>query len=110
MKIWIVAVSLALSGCATLHNPNGSLNVPLLLTDMQFSLAEACSVEWLQPAACVLGLDILTTAQAVAAKNHGASAVAVRQSLVDAETTLPAASRLRPYLDVLITLLPATGV
>ncbi len=107
MKAWIIALCLALSCCATLHRPDGSLNVPLLLTDMQFSLSEACSVEWLQPAACVLGLDILTTAQAVAAKNPGASAVAVRQSLVDAEATLPAASRLRPYLDVLIALLPA---
>ena len=109
MKVWIVTLCLALSSCASLNRPDGSLNVPLLLTDMQFSIAEACSVQWLPADACTLGTDILTTAQAVAAKDPGAAAMAVRQSLVDAEATLPAASRLRPYLDVVIALLPTTS-
>ena len=109
MKVWIVTLCLALSSCASLNRPAGSLNVPLLLTDMQFSVTEACSVQWLAPDVCTVGLDILTAAQAVAAKNPGAAAVAVHQSLVDAEATLPAASRLRPYLDVIIALLPTTS-
>ena len=108
MKTLLLMLALISASCATLHNPNGSLNVPVLLTDMQFSIAEACSVQWLPPDACVLGMDILTTAQAVAAKNPGAAAVDVRKSLVDAEATLPAASRLRPYLDVVIALLPTS--
>ena len=109
MKIWLVVLfALSLSSCASLHTPSGSLNVPLLLTDMQFSIAEACSVQWLAPDVCVLGMDVMTTAQAVAAKNPSAAAVAVRKSLVDAEARLSADSRLRPYLDVLIALLPAS--
>ncbi len=102
----LMAGVVLLSACATLHRTDGSLNVPLLLTDMQFSVTEACSVEWLAPDVCVLGTDILTAAQAIAAKNTNAAGVAVRQSLVDAEVRLPATSRLRPYLDVVIALLP----
>ena len=107
MKGWVLVAIVWMSACATLRYADGSLNVPVLITDMQFSVTEACSVEWLPPEVCVLGLDILTTAQAVAAKNTAAAGVAARQSLVDAEGPLPADSRLRPYLDVLIALLPA---
>lgn len=109
-KLPVVLLAAALlSGisCASLRRPNGSFNYPLLLTDMQYSLTEACSVEWLPPTVCVLGIDILTEAEALAAGNTHSAGVAARQSLVDAEAQLSAGSRLRPYLDVLIALLPS---
>lgn len=106
MKAWLLLGVFAFGSCASLRNPNGSVNYPLLIADMQFSITEACSVEWLPPTVCVLGMDILTSAQAAAAGNTHEAGVAARQSLVDAEAKLPTTSRLRPYLDVLIALLP----
>jgi hypothetical protein len=108
MKMWVLLGVAWMSACASLHHPNGSLNYPLLITDMQFSVTEACSVEYLPPTLCVLGMDILIGAQAAASGNTHAAGVAARQSLVDAEAHLPPDSRLRPYLDVLIALLPAS--
>lgn len=106
MKVWLLVGVLVFGSCASLRNPNGSVNYPLLIADMQFSVTEACSVEWLPPTVCVLGMDILISAQAAAAGNTHDAGVAARKSIVDAEAQLPATSRLRPYLDVLIALLP----
>lgn len=109
MKLLVVLVlACALTACATLHRTDGSLNVPVILSDAQWGLVEACSVEWLPADACTFGLDILTAAEDIAASNLKGSEVAVRQLLVDAETKLPPPSRLRPYLDAVIALLPVS--
>ena len=99
-------IGLAIS-CASLRKADGSLNVPLILSDAQWGIAEACSQQWLPADACAFAGDALNTAQAIAAKNLPGAEKAVRQSLVDAEAKLPATSRLRPYLDAIIVLLPA---
>lgn len=101
----LVVFAVALSGCASLRHADGTVNVPVVLADAQWGLAEACSVEWVPAVECTFGIDALTAAQAIAANDRPGFRAAVKQSLVDAEARLSADSRLRPYLDVAIALL-----
>lgn len=104
-----LSMVMLLSACATLRHADGTLNVPILLADAQWGLTEACSVEWVALDACTFGMDVLTAAQDIAASNLRGTEAAVRQSLVDAEAKLAPDSRLRPYLDAVIVLLPASA-
>ena len=110
MRYLFVLALVTLSACTpqtTPITPNGTVNVPLLISDMQFSISAACSQLWLPPDACTFGTDALNIANAIAVRDPVSGGKAVRKSLVDSEAKLPADSRLRPYLDVLIALLPA---
>jgi hypothetical protein len=107
MKAWLFVIVLC-SGCASLHNPNGSINVSQVLNDARWGVMEACDVQWLTATDCTFAVDAFTLADGIVAQNLIGSAVAVRQLLMDAEAKLPAASRLRPYLDAVIALLPAS--
>jgi hypothetical protein len=93
-------------GCATLRRPDGSINTAVVLSDMRYSVAEACAVEYLPPDACTFFNDALNVADGWVAQNIGNVGVAVRQTLVDWEAKLPPDSKLRPYFDVMIALLP----
>lgn len=103
----LVLVALVSSACATFRNNNGSVNVQGILSDARWGLTAACDVQWVPADACTIGLDALTTAGVIAENNPANSGRAVRQSLVDVEGLLPADSRLRPYLDAAIVLLPS---
>lgn len=105
----VVLLACALSACATLRHADGSLNVSVILSDAQWGIVEACSVEWLPADACTFGLDVVTAAEDIAASNLKGTAVAVRQLLVDSEAKLAPGSRLRPYLDAVIALLPVSA-
>jgi hypothetical protein len=103
----VVLVVLAASACASLRNADGSINVAVILSDARWGLSAACDQQWVPADACTIGLDAFATADAVVAKNLPRTASAVRQVLIDVEAKLPATSRLRPYLDGAILLLPA---
>lgn len=105
MKILALALALALSGCAALHRPDGSLDVAQILNDARWGVMAACAATWLQPADCVLVEDALTTADRLVAQNVPEVGAAVRQLLLDLERPLPPTSRIRPYLDAILVLL-----
>ncbi len=105
MKVLLLVVLLVSSACASLKNPNGSINVAQILNDARWGIMAACSAEYLQPADCTLAEDSLTLADGIVAQNLGAVGPAVRQLLVTVEARLPADSRLRPYLDAIVALL-----
>lgn len=100
----LVGLCVLCASCATLRHADGTLDVPAIIEDGRFGLLEACSVEWVPADACTFGLDAFSIAQA---SNLQDGEVAARRSLVDAESKLASDSRLRPYLDVVIVLLPA---
>lgn len=100
----VLASSLALGGCATLFH-GGKINTPQLLSDVRWGLMEACSVEWVPADACKLGLDTLTVADGVAAHNPSQAGAAVKRLISDVMDKLPADSRLRPYLAVIVLVL-----
>jgi hypothetical protein len=94
-----------IAGCSTLqpipHDPQSLLN------DFQWSISAACSEQWLTTEQCLYGTDVLLLARGFVTKDIHTSEVAIRKSLIDSELKLPSDSKLRPYLDVLIQLLPA---
>lgn len=100
---FFLALIFAIS-CATLQTK--PLDLQALLNDFQWSITEACYQEWLPVPICTFGSDALLLARGVITKDLHASELAVRKSLLDSEAQLPEGSTLRPYLDVLIHLLP----
>lgn len=109
MKALCLTIVLLLTGsaCATLQRADGSVNYAVILNDGRWGLTAACETEWVLPAACTLGFDTLTVADALVATNKPGLGPAIRKTLVDAEAPLPTDSRLRPYLDAIIVLLQA---
>jgi hypothetical protein len=101
MRLTIVLILLLAIGTLACSTPNTAK----VLSDMRFGVAEACAVEWLTPDACTYFNDTLNIADALVVQNVPNAGSAVRQTLADAEAKLPATSRLRPYFDVMITLL-----
>jgi hypothetical protein len=87
------------SACATFppRNPDGSLNVPVLLTYAQYGIDADCQLGsgGLATDVCTFGTDILTLAKSKDPKD-------VKKVLVDAETKQP---KIAPYIDWLIALL-----
>jgi hypothetical protein len=106
MRWWLLPVVTLSLACATLRTSTGTLNWPVLLADAQFSITEACSVEWLPPPVCTLTTDALTTTSAALARS-GTLTPAIAQTLRDVFDVLPVDSRARPYLRWVIDLLPA---
>lgn len=102
-----LVVALTFSGCASLRYADGTLNVPMIISDARWGVLEACTVQWLQPDVCTITLDALTTADAVAAKNLPNTGAAVRQVLIDIVAKLSPTSRARPYLTAIIVILAA---
>ncbi len=105
MKYWIALALVGCLGCASLKNPNGSINVAQILNDGRWGVMAACDAQYLQPADCTLAEDSLTLADGIVAQNLGNVASAVRQLLVTVDARLAPASRLRFYLDAIIVLL-----
>jgi hypothetical protein len=101
----LVCCACLATSCARLHRPDGSLDVAQILNDARWGVMAACDQEWLSPADCILAGDTFTFAEGLVAKNVPAVGAAVKQLLVDVETRIPAESRLRPYLDAIISLL-----
>jgi hypothetical protein len=93
-------------GCSAIQTVPHDLES--LLNDFQWSISEACSQEYLPQPVCTYGYDALLLARGVISSDIHASEIAVRKSLIDSENLLVADSRLRPYFDVLIALLPQT--
>lgn len=94
-RLFLVIALVSLAACASLPRlPDGSLNVPLLLTWAQDGLDADCA--WAPTSAvCNLGTDAIATAKTQAPAD-------VKRSLVDAETRFPV---IAPYVDWLIRLL-----
>lgn len=107
MKLLLATLALLLClGCASLpHTPDGSLNVPILLTWAQDGLNVGCSDTWVPADACKFGTDALNTAQAIAAKNPPDIRAAVKQSLIDSLAKVPATSRVRVYIQWVVDIL-----
>ncbi len=102
----LLAAALGLSACASLpRHPDGSLNVPVLLTWTQDGINVGCADQWLPADVCTFGTDAVRTAQAIAAKQPADIQAAVKASLLDSEAKLHADSRLRPYFDWVIAVL-----
>jgi len=103
-RIFITLALITTLSCATLQTK--PVDLQALLNDFQWSISAACSQEYLPVDVCTFGIDALLIARGVITKDIHASEVAVRQSLIDSEAKLPSDSKLRPYLDVLIAVLP----
>ncbi len=105
MKCLLLAAVLC-SACATLQ-PGGKVNVSAILNDARWGVLAACDATWLNAEQCTFADDVLSLADGIAAQNLTGSAVAVRSLIVQWESKLQTPSRLRPYLDALIVLLPS---
>ena len=106
MKRFFLTLSLlSIVSCSSIQIK--PLSLEALLNDFQWSISAACSQEYLTVDVCKFGEDALLLARGVITKDVHASEVAVRQSLLDSEAKLPVDSKLRPYLNVLIALLPS---
>lgn len=106
-SILLIVLLLAGSACATLPTANASLNVAQILNDARWGVMAACDAQYLVPADCTLTEEALTVADGIVAQNLSRVGPSVRQLLVTVETRVPADSRVRPYLDAIVTLLQA---
>jgi hypothetical protein len=100
-----LALVFALSGCASLRNADGTINVVRILDDGSWGLSAACWQQWVPADACLFGQDAIAIARGAALRNRETAVLAARQALIDAEAKIPADSRLKPYLDAIIVLL-----
>ena len=105
MKRLLLIVVLC-SACASL--PANKVNLSAILNDARWGILAACEATWLNAEQCTFADDVLSLADGIAAQNLKGSEVAVRSLIVQWETKLQADSRLRPYLDALIALLPSS--
>lgn len=106
--VLIICFALLLSSCAALHRPDGTVNTSVILADARWGVLQACDELWLSTEQCAFASNLLSLADSIAAPNLKGSEVAVRGLIVQWEAKLPVESRLRPYLDAVIALLPAT--
>lgn len=88
--------ALTLTGCATLglKNPDGSVNVPQLLTYAQDGIDADCALG-INPDVCTFGTDTLNLAK-------DKSPADVKQILLDAEVKFPV---IKPYVDFVVQLI-----
>lgn len=106
-SILLIVLLVAGAACATLPPATGSLNVAQILNDARWGVMAACDAPYLSPDDCTLTEEALTVADGIVAQNLSRVGPSVRQLLVTVEARLPADSRVRPYLDAIITLLQA---
>ena len=92
LLVGLLAVIVAYcAGCASLKQPNGSLDVPKLLQWVQWGIDPACSSDVLPPTVCTFARDTINIATTVAVKDGDPSQkrAAVKQILVDAGKPQP---------------------
>ena len=103
--VLLVAVALLAASCATtkltIKNPDGSLNIPLLLTWAQDGIDADCAIMPGSPV-CTLGTDAIALA-----RSKGKDVGAIRQTLVDAAAQFPV---IAPYVRFVVDLLGALPV
>src|SRR5437660_12873087 len=82
--------------------------LPQILVAIKDSLNEAHSQEWLNETEYTFATDAISTAQAFALSNMNKEdkKTAVVKDLVDAEAKIPSDSKIRPYFDWAIKLIP----
>lgn len=97
LSVMITVLALSLSCAGGIHLPrlpDGSLNVPLLLTWAQDGIDADCAFD-ATSAVCVIGDDVIMAIRSKDPKD-------VKQALIDAELRFPV---LTSYLDWLVKLL-----
>lgn len=104
--VLLVAVVTLAASCATtkritIKTPDGSLNVPLLLTWAQDGIDADCAISPRSPV-CTLGTDAIAVA-----RSKGKDLGAIRQTLVDASAQFPV---IAPYVKFVVDLLGALPV
>lgn len=89
-----LAIVLSLSACtflATFKNPDGSINVQVLLQDAQYGIDADCALG-INPDVCIFGTDAINLAK-------DKSPAEVKQILTDAEVKFPV---IAPYVQFVI--------
>ncbi len=109
MRATVIALSLAIGSwsCSSTHLPKPltQAQVLTLIADAVYGVDYACYSQWLSGTACTVTYHILNDATAAVAGLNGGWQVAVKNVLVREEQQLPTDSRIRPYLDALISVL-----
>ena len=105
MKVWIVALALTLfAGCHTAH-PLTRAQVLAIISDAGFGVSVGCDAEWLEPPVCAVARRVLDDARLAAVNSVDGWQAAAKAVLVSEEARLSADSKIRPYVDVVISLL-----
>lgn len=99
-----VLLALTLSGCHLAH-PLTQAQVVTVLTDAGFGVGIGCSSGWLEPPVCAVAQRVLLDARVAAEQAGSGWQAAAKAVLVTEEQRLSPDSKLRPYLDAVISLL-----
>jgi hypothetical protein len=109
MRATVITLSLAIGSwsCSANHLPHPLTQneVLALIADALYGVDYACYSQWLNGTACTITYHILNDATAAVAGLSGGWQVAAKNVLVREEQQLPADSRIRPYLDAVISVL-----
>jgi hypothetical protein len=100
----LVVIALAISACHLSH-PLTQAQVQTFISEAHDGVTYSCDVQWLQPPVCVVALRILDDAQAATIGLTSGWQAAAKAVLIKEEALLTADSRIRPYLDAVISLL-----
>ncbi len=104
MKRWFCALALLFSACHLSH-PLTQAQVLAIISDARFGVAVGCQAEWLEPPVCATAQRVLSDAHVAAESAVNGWQAAAKAVLVNEENNLPLDSKIRPYLDALISLL-----
>lgn len=99
------ALGLTAASCASLpRNPDGTLNVPTLLSWAEDGIVADCAIQGASADVCSLGLPAIQAVEAAVKSDPANAEAKARVGLQAAESRWPA---IAPYLDWLIRILPA---
>ncbi len=102
-----VVVASLLSTAVACHLPKQLTQnqVLTIIADSLYGVDLACYSEWLDASACVVVYRILNDTTALVIGLQGGWQSAAKAVIVKEESFLPADSRIRPYLDAVISVL-----
>jgi hypothetical protein len=104
LKAALLVAVLTIGGCRLPHELTQAQTLSLI-ADALYGVDYACYSEWLDGPACTIVRHILDDATTAVEHLQGGWQAVAKAVLIREETPLPADSRIRPYLDALISVL-----
>jgi len=102
--VLVLIAALSLSGCH-INKPLTKEQVLTLIADALYGVDYSCYTEWLDGPACTIVYHVLNDASAAVQGLQNGWQAAAKAVLEREEQPLPPDSKIRPYIDAVISLL-----